>query len=258
MLSVSRAMASIGGNAQRSLGCGDVLRNGFQRLLRALSALGVLVALATPTLAAEVGFSGMHVQGMNAAIAEALGLKTPDGVLVRDVALGGPADEAGVQRGDLILHFDGVKIDSFKRLVGAVTKTKPEQVVSLTVQRPEGEKVLKLKLGRKPPAWSVDKGSVIAFTEIGLTLASVTEKIRKRFNIRWGSLGVLVTLIDPTFADRMLLQRGDMIVQVNQKPVWTPEQVREHYDAAKKAARGQLLVLVERVGGFEFMMLPVK
>jgi len=81
--------------------------------------------------AAEFGFSGMHVQGMKPAIATALQLKTAEGVLVRDVALGGPADKAGVLRGDLIIRFNGVKIDTFKRLVGVVTKTKPEQVVTL-------------------------------------------------------------------------------------------------------------------------------
>lgn len=230
------------------------------RLRHRLFVLVAIACLALPwrSVAAEFGFSGMHVQGMNPIIAEALGLKAAEGVLVRDVALGGPADRAGVLRGDLILRFNGIKIDTFKRLVGVVTKTRPEQVVSITILRPDGEKILKLKLGRKPVSWRVEKGSVAAFTEIGITLAAVTPKIRKRFNIRWGSIGVLVTLIDPAFADRMVLQRGDMIVQINQRPVWTPEQVREAYDAAKKAGRTRLLMLVERVGGFEFMMLPVK
>ncbi|MBT6093922.1 MAG: hypothetical protein HOH04_03515 [Rhodospirillaceae bacterium] len=110
----------------------------------------------------------------------------------------------------------------------------------------------------KPPSWKVSKGAVIAFTEIGITLAAVTPKIRKRFDIRWGSIGVLVTLIDPDFVGRMLLKRGDMIVQINQKPVWQPQQIRDAYDAAKKDGRKQLLMLVERVNGYEFMMLPVK
>jgi len=229
-----------------------------------LLALGVVAVWAfsygvgAPAGAAEFGFSGMQVQGMKPAIAEALGLKAAEGVLVRDVALGGPADEAGVERGDLILRFDGKKVDTFKRLVSIVTKTKPGQAVSLTVKRAAGEKVLKMKLGQKPPSWKVTKGAVIAFSEIGITLAAVTPKIRKRFNIRWGTNGVLVTLIDPAFADRMLLRRGDVIVQINQQWVWMPDQVRKAYDEAKKDGRKQLLMLVERIGGFEYMMLPVK
>ena len=65
-------------------------------------------------------------------------MKKAEGVLVRDVALGGPADKAGVLRGDLILEFDGVEIDTFKRLVGVVTKTKPGQKVKLEVSRANG------------------------------------------------------------------------------------------------------------------------
>jgi len=163
-----------------------------------------------------------------------------------------------VLRGDLILEFDGVKIDTFKRLVGVVTKTKPAQTVALRVKRADGEEKLNMTLGVKPPSWKVETGSVIAFTEIGITLAAVTPKIRKRFEIRWGSIGVLVTLVDPEFVNRMLLRRGDMIVQINQKPVWLPEHIREAYDEAKSAGRKQLLMLVERTSGFEFMMLPVK
>jgi len=225
-----------------------------------LGALGFIVVLlcSAPALAAEFGFSGMHVQGMKPAIAEALGMNKDEGVLVRDVALGGPADKAGVLRGDLILEFDGVKIDTFKRLVGVVTKTKPAQTVALRVKRADGEEKLNMTLGVKPPSWKVETGSVIAFTEIGITLAAVTPKIRKRFEIRWGSIGVLVTLVDPEFVNRMLLRRGDMIVQINQKPVWLPEHIREAYDEAKSAGRKQLLMLVERTSGFEFMMLPVK
>ncbi len=238
--------------------CGGSLRLTIRNFRFLLFSMGVVIFLGSSTRAAEFGFSGMHVQGMKPAIAKALGMVKAEGVLVRDVALGGPADKAGVQRGDLILRFNGVKIDTFKRLVGAVVKTKPEQVVSMKVRRNAGEKLLKLKLGRKPASWKVTKGTVMAFTEIGITLAAVTEKIRKRFNIRWGSIGVLVTLVDTEFASRMLLNRGDIIVQINQEPVWLPQQIRTYYDMAKAQGRKHLLMLVDRVNGFEFMLLPVK
>jgi len=100
----------------------------FKRLslgfVAALFAVAGLTALPGP-LAAEAGFSGIHVQGMSLNIAKALSLKKADGVLVRDVALGGPADVAGFKRGDLILEYGGQKIDSFERMVKVAGVTPP-------------------------------------------------------------------------------------------------------------------------------------
>ena len=53
------------------------------------------------------------------------------------------------------------------------------------------------------------------------------------------------------------LRRGDVVVQINQKPVWKPEQFLKAYSAAKKAGSPSLLMLVERSDGFKFMLQPV-
>ncbi len=105
------------------------MKNIVKRLpfgVAALLAVAALAALPGPAVA-ESGFSGMHVQGMSLNIAKALGRKTADGVLVRDVALGGPADQAGIKRGDLIVEYAGQKIDTFKRLVKVAGSTRPGQ-----------------------------------------------------------------------------------------------------------------------------------
>jgi serine protease Do len=72
----------------------------------------------------EPGFVGMQVQGMSDEIAAVLGLPQAHGVLVRDVALGGPSDRAGFRRGDLIVEFDGRPIDSFETMLKVVGETK--------------------------------------------------------------------------------------------------------------------------------------
>ena len=234
---------------------------GIERTCRWLLVICVALEIAIPwtnVSAAEFGFSGMHVQGVNDGIAKALGLPKAEGVLVVDVALGGAADIAKIKRGDRITHFNGTKIDTFRRLVSVVTKTHPGQNVEVKVHRKQHTLAFKMKLGLKPASWKVIKGEVINFTAIGLTLASITPTIRERFNLRWGSVGVLVSLIDPAFADRMLLRRGDVIVQINQFDVWRPSQIKRHYNAAKKSGRTQLLMLVERTNGFRYMMLPVR
>jgi len=207
---------------------------------------------------AEPGFSGMQLQGVGDRIAKALGIGKPTGVLIRDVAVGEAAAIAGLKRGDLIVGFAGTQIDTFDNLIKTAVKTSVGQVVDVEVLR-DGKRVeVKMTLGRKPPTWKVTSGAVANLPNAGLTLAAITPKIRKRFNLRWGAVGVLVTLIDPEHAQRTVMKRGDVIVQINQKDVWLPNQVITAYQDAKAAKRDRLLLLVERLGAYEFMLLPVR
>ena len=210
------------------------------------------------TLASEVGYSGMQVQGMKAVTANALGLKLKGGVLVRDVELGGSANMAGVERGDILLQLNKTKIDTLGRLIEEISITSPGQTVKLIVRRRGGIKQLRLRLGKKPPAREVLTESVIGFSEIGITLAAITPKMRGHFKVPWNLTGVLVTLIDQKVQNKMLLDSGNVIIQVNQTPVWDPMQVRLAYDAAKVSGLDKMLILVGRPNGYEFMMLPVK
>ena len=219
--------------------------------------LGVLVTAFSLPAAAESGFTGMQIQGMSEKIAKALGRKTADGVLVRDVALGGPADKAGIKRGDLILKYAGKKIDSFQTMVKTAGSTRPGQEVEVSLVRQGKPMTLKMKLGKWTDPWRLTNTAVSNLPQSGLTMATLTKKLRKGLGLRWSSIGVVVTLVDPDRTD-IGLRRGDLIVQVNQVDVWLPEQVVEKYKAAKKAGRKELLLLIERVNGFYFMPLPVK
>jgi len=219
--------------------------------------MAAALALAPGPAAAESGFSGLHVQGMSLEIAKALSLKDADGVLVRDIAVGGPAAAAGILRGDLILEFAGKKIDSFERMVAVAGSTRPGQKVELEVLRGGKPVTLSMTLGTWTDAWRVTNSEVASHPPSGLTLASLTQKLRKGFGLRWGSVGVVVTLVDPDRSD-IGLRRGDLIKQVNQEDVWLPDQVFAQYKAAKKDRRPELLLLIERINGFHFMLLPVR
>ena len=207
---------------------------------------------------AETGFSGMFLQGLDKRTATALEMAEPEGVLVRDVAVGGPANMGGVLRGDLIINYAGKEIGKLKELVLVAGKTKPGQKISMAVVRAGKEVQLKLILGEKPLSWRITKGAVLSIPAVGLTLAAMTAEIRKRFNMRWGSTGVLVTLIDENHAGRQILERGDLITQVNQKDVWKPKQLLREYNEAKVHGRERILLLIERAGSFHYLLLPVR
>lgn len=237
----------------------------FERIKQAAAVRGLMVigisilSFLGPNMAwAENGFSGMQLQGVDKRIAAALSMDEPKGVLVRDVAMGEPADLGGARRGDLIISYAGSKIDTFEQLVGVAQKTKIGQSVVMKVLRSGKTVTLNIKLGKKPKAWKVSKGEVAAIPGVGLTLAAVTPKIRQRFGLRWGATGVLVTLIDAEHADSQILERGDMIVQVNNQDVWRPAHVTKAYRSALEAKRSRLLLLVERLGNFKYLLMPVK
>jgi len=230
-------------------------------------AAAVLLAIAAifsspPAAAGEAGFTGLQVQGITPEIATALGLKSQKGVLVRDVAFGGPAARAGFRRFDLILKFAGRDIDTFERLKSAVRTVKAGDKVAVTVLRQGAPVELTIEAGIRPQSRRIRKGSFATIPAAGLTLAALTDKVRKGFGLRWSSVGVVVTLIDKAKAVGSDLQRGEVIVKVDQDDVWDPKQVAAKYTEAKAKGRKSLVLLVEGYkgerNGFHFSLLPVR
>ena len=207
---------------------------------------------------AGAAFVGMQVQGITPVVAAALGLEKASGVLVRDVALGGPSAEAGFRRGDLIVRFAGRDVDTFETLVTVVKGLKADQDIKAKVVRRGAEVELTMKTGAWAPSWRITNGAFANIPAVGLTLASLTGKIRDVFSLRWGSTGVVITLVDLEKSVDMDLQRGDLILQVNQEAVWSPDQVVAKYREAKEKKLQKILLLVEGPGGFRFSLLPVR
>lgn len=234
-----------------------MMRSG--NLFSAALFMALVTLSSTPPLRAqEAAFVGMQVQGISKEVAAAIGIDKPEGVLVRDVALGGPADQSGIHRGDMIVSFAATAIDTFENLVLKVRELNAGDDVPITVIRQGKPVKLMMKTVKWSAAWKVKKGIFASLPTIGLTLTALTPKVRERFGIRWGSTGVVITLIDPEKATNLDLQRGDIIHQVNQKPIWDPNDLVKMYVEAKGRKQKSLLLLVEGVGGFRFSILKVR
>ena len=206
---------------------------------------------------ADSGFIGMQIQGMSPKVSAALGIKNTKGVLVRDIAIQGPAAKAGFLRGDLIITFNGRGIPTFEYMVKMVRAIKPGQNIPVTVLRMGRKKNLTIKAGKWIDSWKIRKGSFVNIPELGLTMAALTPKVRKRFGVRWGATGVLITLLDVKKTKNLDLRRGEVIRQVNQREVWLPSQVWDMYIKARERNRPSLLLLVEGINGFRFSILKV-
>jgi len=208
------------------------------------------------------GFTGMQVQGLTPQAASALGQVKAEGVLVRDVGLGSPADRAGIRRGDLIVRFDGQMIDTFDRLIATVGKLKAGEKANVVIRRNKKKVTLTLQAGSWPASLLIDQAAQAQIKEIGISFASITKKVRDGFGLRWGTSGVVVTKVDETLSNKIGLKPGDVILQVNQRNVWSPRHVVEEIRKARAAKRETVLLLVEGSApgrnGFRFMLLPVR
>jgi len=228
-----------------------------KRTLRIFPLVAAALFLWNGSLSAEPAFIGMQIQGVSGKVAQAMGVEKAEGVLVRDIALGGPADKSGIQRGDMLLKFNGKDIGTFENLVLMVKEMSAGDEVPLLLLR-QGQKIeVMLEAGNWEPSWQVSKGSHASLPLIGLTVAAITPKVRNSFSLRWGTTGVVISLINHDKAD-IELKRGDVIHQVNQQPIWKPQQLVDLYAKAKKQKRKSLLLLVEGPSGFYFSILKVK
>lgn len=221
-----------------------------------LLVLAFLLLLVSPARA-EPGYLGLSIQEVSADMAAALSLSGPRGILVRDVSLDGAANAAGIRRGDLLIKMNGETVTTVKQAIKVLSQLQAGdqfQVEGLQSGKPHQWTV---KLGPWPPSRRVTTGSFGSIAPLGLTMAAITPKIRERFSLRWGSVGVLVSLIDEESLIAIDLVRGEVIRRVNHENVWTPKQVMDAYQAAKDDGRKTLLLLVEGLDGYRFVPLPV-
>ena len=170
------------------------------------------------------GFLGVTISPLDDATAEAFGLDEPRGALVNEVNSGSPAEEAGIQEGDIILRVNNNRVEDSNDLMNKIAAYSPGTDVELLVWRDESEKEITVELGERPGREELMAGRTNggdAETVLGMEVANLTAENMRRFNRDYeGEEGVLVVGVDPgSVAARENIQPGDLITQVNRKDV---------------------------------------
>ncbi len=212
------------------------------------------------------GWLGVRIQTVDEDIALALdGFGEPRGALVTDVP-DGPAAEAGIQAGDVILRFDGQEVDSTRELVRLVAKTGVGSTVRVVVFRDGGTETLLVTLGRLEEALlaSATDGNTLEpaeapqFSIQGLLLGQLTDEYRGQFMISSDVNGVVILEVDDgSQAAEKGLRPGDVIMEVSQNPVSTPKDVVDRIETARDAGRRSILLLVRSGGSGRFVALAL-
>lgn len=198
------------------------------------------------------GWLGVMIQKITPDIAESLGLKDAKGALVADVMKDGPAQEAGIKVGDVIVEFDGHAVKESTELPQLVGRTPIGKTVTLKVIRDKSSQTLSVKVGElKEEEVAAAPGKEESF---GLTVQPLTPDIAESLGISGETKGVVVSGIEPgSSADDAGLRRGDVILEVNREPV---KDLTTYRKALKGANKGKsLLLLVKRGDNTIFLAL---
>jgi serine protease Do len=202
------------------------------------------------------GWLGIGIQDVDPELASSLGLPNHDGVLVSEVDPNSPAEKGGLQRGDVVLTVAGKKTNSSTQLRNLVAATGANKKVDVGILRGGKPQTLSIVLGelktdapRATPAAGPHEQTLD-----GLSLEALDPKLRQRLNLP-GSIkqGVVITGVAPgSSAAERGIQPGDLVLEVNRKPVNT---VQDFLTAYKASTGKGALLLIYRAGHTRYLVL---
>jgi serine protease Do len=196
----------------------------------------------------ERGWLGVMIQPITPDLQKSFNLKDDAGALVADVPDNGPAHDAGIKRGDVIVKFDGQIVKDSKSLPAMVAATPIGKKVDVIVLRNGHEKTLEVTIGRLAD----EGGSVVASNnpaedKLGMTVQSLTPDIAKQLGVK-NDKGVVITDVQQgSPAAEAGLRQGDVIKEIQREPV---KNMSDYNRLASKveSKKGGALMLVERSG----------
>ncbi|GAC1343324.1 MAG: DegQ family serine endoprotease [Acetobacteraceae bacterium] len=217
---------------------------------------------------ARRGWLGVRIQQVTPDIAESIGLKDSTGAMVAGVNEDGPADKAKIRNGDVILKFNGQDVKEMRTLPRIVAETEIGKAVPVVLWRDGKETTVEASVGELPddqqqasagPTPSRDKPArAPMISGLGARLSPITDDLRSQFKLSPDQKGVVVTDVqsDGTAAGRGL-KPGDVIVEVQQEPVSTPQDVESRLDRYRKQNRKTVLMLIQSGDGLRWVPVPL-
>ena len=210
------------------------------------------------------GWLGVRIQNVTDDIAESIGLADARGALVTDVPEG-PAEEAGMQAGDVIISFNDAEVADSGELVRRVGDAQVGATVPVTVWRDGETAELAIELGRREEAEAVPVAAGRDAPEeaeeqelLGVRVQPLTEEMREQLGLSGGVEGLAVVDVDgESEAYEKGIRSGDVITEAGQEKVASVADLETRVEAARDAGRKTVLLLIRREGDPRFVALPV-
>jgi serine protease Do len=216
------------------------------------------------------GWLGVRIQEVTPEIAESLGLGKTAGAMIAGVTPKGPAEKAGIKSGDVILKFDDHVINEMRELPKLVADAEVGKKSTLTIWRKGKEQTVSVDLGQLEKAEetgmlsgkSEEKMPGVKATPVeslGLGLSAINDQLRDTYKIPASTNGVLITEVKKDgIAAEKGIEPGDVIVEIDQQEVTTPEDAAGKIAAAEKAKHASVLLFIARNDDMRFVALKLK
>ena len=210
---------------------------------------------------------GVRIQTVTEDIATGMRLEDARGALVASVTSGSPAEQAGVEQGDIILSWNGTDIQEMRDLPLVVAQTPVDSTVPVEVWRRGEAGTLDVLVGELtddvaqaveigPDPGTTDENQVLS--DLGITLSTLDSDKRTELGLSDEDTGVLVTNVEPesAFAEKGVAA-GDVIQEVDQEPVSSPDDVANFLSTAKDSGFGISTLLIYRGGDYRWVAVKV-
>jgi serine protease Do len=200
------------------------------------------------------GWLGVLIQKITPDLKDKLKLNNENGALVADVTAGGPADKAGIKRGDVITSFDGKPIRDTAELPYIVASTPVGKTVEVEVTRDGRKKTFQVKVGelkeeKEAPVTSEKE------PQVGMTVEEITPEIARNFNLSETSGLVVVRVERNSPASEAGIRPGDIILEVDQKPIKELDQFNRKMQGYNPGDK--VLFLIKRGGLTQYLTLDI-
>jgi serine protease Do len=210
------------------------------------------------------GLVGVNIQDVDDNTAKALGLKEAKGALVASVVQGEAAEKAGIQAGDVITSVNGKPVMDSHELTRTIGSMPPGAKVDLSVWRKGQTKQIQLTLGERKAkkAGEGDEdsdqsgGGQGESSALGMSLRAVRPEEAKALGLKQPQGLLVVSVEDGSNASEAGIQRGDVILEINQHPIGSTDEARKII-AGEGKERGVVMLLLKRRGQNLFKALPV-